>query len=155
MQYAAWSFFLEKGFLTFQQHRTVSQDLKQNNAESEHADSQVHEVVSKAQAVSVISLVLPLQSGKPFLTVHYDTQVICTSFGAGASSQFSALYQEDRTSIFSSYALFHQKGLSEQILRGFYPLVSGHPPYQSSLHRFSSSASMVAHLEIWDTSPVQ
>lgn len=40
---------------------------------------------------------------------------------------------------FPSDVLFHKKALSEQILRVCYPLVSGHPPFQPSLHRFGSS----------------
>lgn len=152
MQYTAWSFFWRKDCL-LSNNRTMSQDVKQNNAQMDHTDFQVHEVVSKAQTVSLISLGLHLQSGKPFLTLQHNTPVICTSFGAGASSRFSALCQDDHTSFSSSDVLFYLKALSKQILRGFYPLVSGHPPFQPSLQWFSSSASMAAQLEIWDTSP--
>lgn len=126
-------FFFEKGFLTLPQHRTMSQDRKQNNRQAEHTDCQAREMASKAQAPSGISLILPLQSGK------HNTRVICPSSGAGVGSQSSAPCQEDRTSFLSSDVLFHQKALSEQIWGVFYPLVPGNPPFHVWLHRLIRS----------------
>jgi len=132
----------------------MSQDFKQNNAPTEHTDFQGHGAVSKAQAVPATSLGLPLPSGKPFLTAQHDTLAIGTSFGARASSQISALCQDDHTSFFPSDVLFYWKALSKLRYQEF----STHW-YLGILH-FShrctdSTAQSVVALEIRDTSPGQ
>lgn len=136
MQYAAWPLFLEEGFLPLPEHTTTSRDFEQNNSQTEPTDFQVHEVASKAQAVSVMSLGFV---EKPFLTAQRDMQVKRSSTGAGGSSQFPALCQEDHTSYFSLDVLFHQKALSEQISRVFYPL--WHLDMLYSRHRCTDSVA--------------
>lgn len=111
-----------EGFLTFPPHRTMSRDLKQHNAQTEHTHFQVRGVVSRAQAVAITSLVLPPQWEKPFVTAQNDTRVVRTSFGAGARAPFSALCQHHRSFFSPLRCALPPEGFVGADIEGFPPL---------------------------------